>query len=111
MNSIDELARKFKEWRGSRRQCRFPKAFWDDIRQLSTHHTLKIISKKFGISEQYIRRKLKNPQQVKFAQVKVASQPSAVTIEFSDNNLRPMTVRFQANHDELVRVILTLTAC
>ena len=75
MNSIDEIASKFKEWRGSLRYS-FPKAFWDEIQQLSTHYTIAVISKKFGISEQYIRNK--NPQQVNFAPVKVASFPSEV---------------------------------
>ena len=111
MASIDDLARKFKEWRGPRRQCRFPEALWDDIKQLSTHHSLAVISKTFGISEQYIRRKLKDPQQVKFTEVKLASQPATVAIEFVDNNHRAMTVRFHANHDELIRVILSLRDC
>jgi len=75
MTSIEELALKFKEWRGSRRHCRFPKAFWDDIKQLSTHHTLSVISKTFGISEQHLKCKLEGSQSVKFAQVTLISQP------------------------------------
>ena len=107
MSPLDNLAAKFKKWRGSRRYCRFPKAFWDELQQLSTFHTPAVLSQTFGITEHYLRRKFS--RSLKFAEVKVSSSSFEVAIEFATSQDKNMTVRVQASQEDVIRLILALS--
>lgn len=111
MTDLDTLAQKLKEWRGNRRHYRYPKAFWDEIRELAKSLPIPSIAKACNISPHYLRSKLLDPQPLTFTKVQIASSPSQVAIEFVDSNSHAMTVRFQADHEQLIRIITSLSAC
>jgi hypothetical protein len=110
MTDLETLAQKLKEWRGNRRHYRYPKAFWDEIRVLAKHLPIPAIAKACNISPYYLRSKLLDSQPLTFAKVQVSSTPSQVAIEFVNSNAHAMTVRFQADHEQLIRIITSLSA-
>jgi hypothetical protein len=108
MLDIDILAQKFKEWRGNRRYYRYPTHLWDHIQRLADHHSIPVIAKAFGINAQYLRKKLdKNSKSITFTPVTVISPP--VSIEFFDRHSRLITIRFQANSEQLIYMIQSLS--
>ena len=110
MSDLDTFANKFRKWRGDRRYCKYPKYFWDEIRQLASHYPILAIAQALNISPQYIKIRLKKESgQLTFAPLKVVSFPAPVSIEFTDSSSRPMTVRFEASHEQLVNMILSLS--
>lgn len=109
MHDLQVISAKFKEWRGNRRYHRYPKHFWDEIQKLSQYYSIPAIANAFGINVQYLRKKILNAQELTFAPLKVASMPSTISIEFIDRNSREMTVRFQADFDQLIHIIQSLS--
>lgn len=110
MPDLEVLAKKFKEWRGDRRHYRYPQHFWDDIGLLVKHYPLPVIAKAFGINYQYLRKKFDNDSEsLTFVPVTVTSSTSPVSIEFVDRNSCLMTIRFQANSEQLIHMIQSLS--
>jgi hypothetical protein len=110
MTCLESLASKFKEWRGDRRHYRYPKSFWDEVRELAKREPISAIAEACGITPHYLKNKiLKEPRAVTFAQVQMTSLPSQAVIEFADGSSRPMTIRFQADHEQLVSMIRSLS--
>lgn len=109
MTDLETFAQKLKEWRGNRRYYRYPKVFWDEIRVLAKHLPITSIAKACNINPYYLRSKLIDPQPLMFTQVQVTSVPSQVAIEFVNSNSHAMTVRFQADHEQLIRIITSLS--
>jgi hypothetical protein len=110
MADLEALAIKFNEWRGNRRNCRYPKYFWEEIREISRHYPVSIIAKALNINVSYLKQRLYNGnQQLTFVPVGAASFPLQASIEFIDHKKCAMTVRFQADHGQLVKMILSLS--
>lgn len=110
MTDLEIAANKFKEWRGDRRHYRYPKHFWDQIRDFANHYPLPVIASSYDINVGYLRHKIsKNTDSITFAPLNITSSQSSVSIEFADRNSQAMTVRLQASHDELIRIILSLS--
>lgn len=111
MNDLEAIANKFNECRIGCLRYRYPKALWDEIQQITEHYPIAVIAKAIHISPQYIRKKIgANPPQLTLSPIKVASFPSEVSI-FTDHNFKNMTIRFQANHEQLIHLIRTLSGC
>jgi hypothetical protein len=109
MEDLDILANKFKEWRGNRRHCQYPKQFWDEIQLVSQNYPIPVIAKALNISASYLRHKLVNsPKPLTFAPVNVTSFSPSVSIEFTDSCCRVMKVKFEATPDQLVNMIQAL---
>jgi hypothetical protein len=107
--SLDTLAQNFKAWRGSSRHRAYPKQFWEDINLLSQHHSISDIAKALDINEVFLRQKMKK-KAFKFAPVQLKSFYSIVALDFfTDYSDRAMTVRFQADHEQLVNLIASLS--
>jgi hypothetical protein len=114
MTDLEILADKFKKWRGSRRRAHYPESFWDEIRKLAEHHSISSIAESCAINPCYLRQKLlKNSKQMTFAHVQLVLPPpqvaSQVAIELSESNRCLITVRFQADYEQLTRIILSLS--
>lgn len=110
MSDLEILAKKFKEWRGDRRYYRYSKHFWDEIKQLAKHHPTSAIAEAFGINHQYLQKKLgQDSQSLTFASVTVTSCIHPISIEFIDQNSRLMTIRFQADSEQLIHMIQSLS--
>jgi hypothetical protein len=110
MNDLETLSKQFKDWRGDRRYYRYPKHFWDEIRQLAKHYTIADIAVAFGISHQYLKQKIHNDSSpMSFASLNVTSPQLNASVEFVDNNARTMTVRFQADPEFIIHMIQSLS--
>lgn len=108
--TLDTLAQNFKAWRGSCRHRAYPKQFWEDINLLSKDYAISDIAKALGINVAFLRQKLKNKAH-KFAPVHLKSFYSIVALDFfTPCNERPITVRFQSDHDQLVQLIIALSS-
>ena len=110
MNELEIFANQFKAWKGNRRHVQYPKLFWDKIRELTKSFSIDSIAQACEVSAKYLGYKIpKEPTNLTFTQVQVASIPSQVVIEFVNHNSCPMTIRFQANHEQLTDMILALS--
>lgn len=107
MTDLEAAANKFKEWRGDRRHLRYPKHFWDQIKEFAKQYQLPLIASAYGINIGYLRQKISNNESINFATVDIISTP--VSIEFIDCHSQPMIVRLQANHDQVIQIILSLS--
>jgi len=110
MENIETFALKFKSWRGNRRYYRYPKHFWDEIQQLATLYPPSTIARTLNINLPYLRQKLsKSPGKLTFAPLKITSSLVPASIEFVDRHSQVMTIRFQADFEQLTHMILSLS--
>lgn len=110
MQDLETFASQFKEWRGNKYHRRYPKSFWEQIRQFAKNYSLAVIAQMLGISLPYLRLKLQqNSKSLKFATLNVSSCALPISIEFIDRNSCPMTVRCQVNQEQLAAMILSLS--
>lgn len=110
MTDLETLANKLKEWRDKHPKGPYPKHIWNEIKLLAEQHPIFTLAQTLGISATYLQQKLrKNPESLILAPVKVTSFPAPISIEFIDRHCRPMVVHFQADYDQLTRMILTLS--
>jgi hypothetical protein len=111
MTDLESLSIRFKEWKGNQHHVRYPKSLWIEIEQLSKHYPIKTIGQACGINPYYLRSRIFHRQKsLEFAEVQLVSAPSQASIEFADNNSRPITIRFQADQSQLVQMIRSLQA-
>jgi hypothetical protein len=107
--TLESLAQNFKAWRGDRPHRSYPKQFWEDIRTLSKQHSISEIAKALGINVAFLRQKIKK-KSIEFAPVELKTFYSITSIDFFTNlSDRPMTVRFQSDHEQLASLILALS--
>lgn len=112
MNQLEKFSNEFKAWRKNRRHLRYPEHFWDEIRKLANEWPIEEIAATCEINLSYMKYKLlkgPKPKSLTFAKVQIATFQSQVAIEFVDCNSRPMTVRFQADHEQLACIIQSLS--
>lgn len=108
--TLETLAQNFKAWRGNNHHLAYPKQFWKDIIFLSKSHSISDIAQALGINEAFLRQKLKKKSH-KFAPVHLKTFYSIASLDFfTALNERAMTVRFQADHEQLVHLIATLSS-
>ncbi len=111
MEDLEIFAVKFKEWRGGRRYLRYPTHFWEEIRDLIHHYDIEVVAQAIGVNPSYLRykfRKRKQSKSITFAPIQVTLFPCTASIEFTDKNARPMTVRFQTDANQLIQMIDSL---
>lgn len=110
MSDLEALACKFKEWRGHRRYQPYPQHLWEEISRLVKIHPLSTVADALGINPAYLRYKFnKKPQkQISFVPVEINSFPLPISIEINDKNHKPLIVRFQADHQQLINIISSL---
>ena len=109
MFDLEAFAEKFKAWRGDRRHRQYPKHFWDEIRNLAKLYPVPIIAQTINVNPFYLKFKLgSKKKKLTFIPLKVSSNSLQATIEFTNHHSRSMIVRFQANHEQLVNMILSL---
>jgi hypothetical protein len=110
MSDLETFANKFKAWRGDRRYRQYPEHFWDEIRNLVKHYPVAVIAQAININPSYLKFKLgAGKKRLKLIPLQITSAPFQASIEFTNHNCRPITVRFQANHEQLVNMILSLS--
>lgn len=110
MSDLEAFANKFKAWRGDRRHCQYPKHFWDKIRSLARHYSIPIIAQAINVNPSYLKLKLvARKKRLTLIPLEVTSLPLQASIEFTNHRSHSMTVRFQANHEQLVNMILSLS--
>lgn len=110
MPNLEALAIKFKEYRGDRRYCRYPQHLWEEAHQLSKHHPVSVIAKALRVKPCLIKNQLlKFSNHLMFTPVEITSHSFQVSIELIDSNCRPITVRFQANHSQLLDMVKSLS--
>jgi hypothetical protein len=110
MSDLETFSNKFKAWRGNRRHYKYPKHFWDEIRILAKHYPITAISQAINVNPSYLKLKLGiRKKQFTFVPLEVTSIPLQASIEFTNHGCHPVTVRFQASHEQLVNMILSLS--
>ena len=108
--TLDVFAKQFKAWRGDRRHVPYPKQFWENIHQLSKKYSIHDIAQALEINASFLRDRLRNKPH-KFAPVHLKTFYSIATLEFfTVLSERPIVVRFQSDHEQLVQLILALSS-
>ena len=110
MKDLEKSAQEFRAWRGERSHRHYPKRFWDEIKKFTKKYPLDVIASTYNINFHYLQQKFpKKPKSIAFTSVEIVSFPAPVSIEFTNPNSSTMTVRFQANHNEIVDIIQSFT--
>jgi hypothetical protein len=111
MEDLEIFAIQFKQWRGDSKYLRYPSHFWEQIKRFIQHYGIKVVAETIGVNPSYLRHKVRNEKQsepITFAPLQITSFPCEASIEFVDKNARPMTIRFQADSNQLVQMIGSL---
>jgi hypothetical protein len=107
--TLETLAQNFKAWKGTQQHRAYPRQFWEDINLLSKHYSISDIAQALGINATFLRQKLRKKSH-KFAPVHLKTFYSIASLEFfTAFSERAMTVRFQTDHEQLVRMIISLS--
>lgn len=112
MDNLEAFADKFKQWRGNRRYLRYPPHFWEEIQSFIDQYDIERVAKAIHVNSSYLRHKIrknKQSQSITFAPLQVISLPQAASIEFIDKNSKPLILRFQADCNQLIQIIHSLS--
>ena len=106
--TLDIFARQFRAWQGDCQSVCYPRQFWKDIQQLSKQYPINDIAKALAIDTTFLRDRLRK-KSFKFAPVYLQTFYNVVSLEFfTVISERPITVRFQSDHKQLIQCILCL---
>lgn len=109
-SSLEVFANKFKSWRKNKTHTKYPKHFWSEIYHLARNIPISNIAQALGVNVAYLKARVSKHKKdaVTFAPVKISSSAS-FSLEFQDKNDKKITLKFQASHDDLVRLIRSLS--
>lgn len=109
-SALESLANQFKSWKKEKSHVKYPQSFWEEICNLAKSIPIQTIAKALGVSAYYLKTRVAKLSQesVTFASVKISCQ-NAFSIEFQSKNDKPIKIKFQANTEELVHLIQSLS--
>lgn len=109
-SSLKALANQFKSWRKDKTHAKYPKHFWDEIYDLAQHIPISNIAQALGVNASYLKTRISKYREptVTFTPIKISSS-APFSLEFQDKNDKKFTLKFQASHDDLIRLIQSLS--
>ena len=108
---LDNLAREFARYRGTRKQVRYPQTLWGRATEMCKQHAPQKVAEVLGVSSHSLSRYLKSEKEAsnnspRFAPIQITQSQPSVQIHVSGPF--KLTIDFSRSTEELAKLLCTI---